>query len=58
MRSIAIALIGVMLLLVFAVRVEGPLVDEMPLLALALWAMVVAGGFYLARLEPAGRRRL
>jgi hypothetical protein len=57
-RSIAIALVGAVLLLVFASRLGGPLVDEMPLLVLALWALIVAGGVYLAQLEPAGRRRL
>jgi hypothetical protein len=57
-RSIAIALVGAVLLLVFAARLGGPLVDEMPLLVLAMWALIVAGGVYLAQLEPAGRRRL
>jgi hypothetical protein len=57
-RSIAIGLIGIVLLLIFAVCLGGPLLDEMPLLALALWGLVVAGAAYVARLEPAQRRRL
>ena len=56
-RGTVIAVIGVVLLVVFALRVGGPLVDEMPLLALAAWALVVAGGVYVARLEPPGGRR-
>jgi membrane-associated phospholipid phosphatase len=57
-RAIAAAGIGVGLLIFFAWRVDGPLLDEMPLGALALWAIVVAGCVGLARLDPAGRQRL
>ena len=57
-RSTLVALIGALLLVVFAVRLGGPRVDEMPLLVLGLWALIVAGGVYLARLEPAGRSHL
>jgi hypothetical protein len=57
-RSLGIAIVGLVLLLVFAARLGGPILDEMPLLVLALWSLVVAGGVFLARLEPTGSRRL
>jgi hypothetical protein len=56
-RSLGIAVVGFVLLLVFAAHVGGPILDEMPLLVFALWSLVVAGGIYVARLEPVGRRR-
>lgn len=57
-RGIAMALLGAVLLIVFAVRLGGPLFDEMPLGALMLWALVVAGVVSIARLQPSGRQRL
>jgi hypothetical protein len=51
-RGIAVAALGTGLLLLFAVRVEGPLVDELPLLVLAAWAGVVAAAVWVARLRP------
>ena len=56
-RSMAIAVIGAVLLVVFAVRLSGPFFDEMPLAALALWVLVVVGGVYVAGLR-AGHRGL
>jgi hypothetical protein len=50
-RSMAVAIIGAVLLVVFAVRLSGPLIDEMPLAVLALWLLVVVGGVYVAGLH-------
>lgn len=57
-RSAAVAVVGVVLLLVFAWRLEGPLFDEMPLAAFALWSLVVAGAVYVARMQPRNHRHL
>jgi undecaprenyl-diphosphatase len=57
-RAVGVAVVGTLLLVAFAWRVDGPLLDEMPLGALALWTLVVIGAVCLARLEPSGRRRL
>jgi undecaprenyl-diphosphatase len=56
-RAVGAAVVGGALLIVFAWRVEGPLLDEMPLVVLAVWSLVVSLVVALARLEPDGRRR-
>jgi undecaprenyl-diphosphatase len=57
-RSRAVGVVGAVLLVVFAFRVGGPLLDEMPLAALALWALLVAGAAWLAGREVDAGRRL
>jgi undecaprenyl-diphosphatase len=50
-RSTAVAIIGTLLLVIFAARLSGPRIDEMPLAALALWGSIVVGAVYLAGLS-------
>ncbi len=57
-RSVSVAIVGAVLLLVFAWRLEGPLLDDMPLAAMALWVSVVAGAVYVARMQPHNRRHV
>jgi undecaprenyl-diphosphatase len=57
-RAIGAAGVGGAALILFAWRVDGPLLDEMPLAALALWVLVVSLVVAVARLEPEGRRGL
>lgn len=52
-RSRTISLLGAAVLVAFAVRLEGPVLDEMPIAALGLWALVVAGIAWVARQQPA-----
>lgn len=51
-RAATVAVLGAVLLVVFALRIAGPRLDEMPLLALALWAVIVMGGIWVARRRP------
>ena len=58
-RRRSVAVIGAFLLIVFAWRLQGPLLDEMPLAALTLWGLIVAAAASIAGLHPAkGRRHL
>jgi membrane-associated phospholipid phosphatase len=54
-RSITVAIIGGVLFVLFAAHFSGPLLDEMPLGTLSLWALVVVGAVYLAGLQPSRR---
>lgn len=56
-RAVMVAIVGAALLILFATRLGGPVVDEMPLLALGLWAIVVAGAVAVARSRPWSRTR-
>jgi undecaprenyl-diphosphatase len=56
-RVVAVAAVGAALLVVFALRLGGPLLDEMPILALGLWALVVVGAVAVAGLRPWSRAR-
>jgi undecaprenyl-diphosphatase len=51
-RGIAAAVVGAILLVLFAVRLDGPIFDEMPLAALGLWALVILGAVYVSGLRP------
>ena len=55
-RSRAAAVIGVVLLTGFAGQMGGPILDELPLAALALGALIVLGASRLAGLQPPDRR--
>lgn len=51
-RAISVALIGAAVLVLFAARLSGPRVDELPLVLLASWVVVVAAAIFVARLRP------
>jgi hypothetical protein len=55
-RSVTVAVNGAVLLALFAAHFSGPLLDEMPLGTLTLWALLVVGAVYLAGPQPSRRR--